>query len=597
MRYANIRETLFSLLFIFSLSSSFSQNEVTLKVIQTSDVHGAIFPFDFVNNRAVDFGLSQVYSYVAHERAKTNQHVLLLDNGDILQGQPTVYYANYIDSSEQHFLAKVMNFMGYDAAVVGNHDIEAGPSIYNRLVKEFDFPWLSANIINTKTKETYFHPYKVFDVSGVRIAVLGLTTPAIPKWLPKTLWPEMRFDDMISTAQTWMDTIQIKENPDIVIGLFHAGHDANYEGNNPNLPRNENASTLVAKQVRGFDAIFIGHDHDRVSKTIVNNFGDSVLVLDPGSSARMVSELTIKLTINPEGDIVSAEKEGRLVSMRDYIPHPDYVSNFFSFAEKVSAYVDRRIGNFQEGVTVRDSYFGPSAFINIIHSVQLGISNADISFAAPLSFDARIQQGPVYVRDMFKLYSYENLLYIMNLSGQEIKDYLEYSYGLWFNTMKSKDDNLLLFRLNEDGTVEHDRRSRAHLKSSYFNFDAAAGIRYQVDVSKPVGERITIFSMENEEPFDMDKTYRVAINSYRGTGGGGHLTEGAKIPTEQLEERIVSVSQMDMRHYLIKWIEHIGNVQPVKPNNWSVVPAEWTEPASERDRILLFGLESDLVYL
>ncbi len=597
MRLFNIRETLFALLLIFFANSSFSQNEVTIKVIQTSDVHGAIFPFDFVNNRAVDFGLAQVYSYVAHERANENQRVLLLDNGDILQGQPTVYYANYIDSLEQHLLASVMNFMGYDAGTVGNHDIEVGPKIYNRLVNEFDFPWLSANTINTSTQQPYFVPYTTFNVEGVKVAVLGLTTPAIPSWLPKTLWPEMRFDDMISTAQMWMDTIKKRENPDVVLGLFHAGHNANYEGSDPNLPGNENASLLVAKQVKGFDAVFIGHDHDRVVKTIINNFGDSVLVLDPGSSARMVSELTINLIVDNNGTVTSKTKSGQLVSMRDYIPHPDYVSTFSDFAEKVSAYVDRRIGNFLEGSNVRDSYFGPSSFINIIHSVQLGISNADISFAAPLSFDARIQQGPVFVRDMFKLYAYENLLYIMNLKGSEIKNYLEYSYGLWFNTMKNKDDNLLLFREDEKGNIDLDRRNRAHLKSSFFNFDAAAGIKYQVDVSKPVGQRISIISMENGEPFNPEKVYKVAINSYRGTGGGGHLTEGAKIPKEELKDRIVSVSQMDMRHYLIKWIEHIGNVQPETPNNWSVVPTDWKDAAMQRDKNLLFGSDNDLVYL
>src|SRR5690554_3470272 len=111
-----------------------AQRNVTLKIIQTSDVHGVLFPFDYINNRAINHGLAHVHSYVKKQRQVPDQHVILLDNGDILQGQPPVYFANYIDTAKQHLVSKVMNYMAYDAATVGNHDIEAGPNIYNRLV-------------------------------------------------------------------------------------------------------------------------------------------------------------------------------------------------------------------------------------------------------------------------------------------------------------------------------------------------------------------------------------------------------------------------------------------------------------------------------
>jgi 2',3'-cyclic-nucleotide 2'-phosphodiesterase/3'-nucleotidase len=585
-----------ALLFLFIFGFSSAQKEINLKVIGTSDVHGAFFPFDFINNKAVDFGLAQVYSYVQLQRANPNQEVLLFDNGDILQGQPTVYFANYIDSSEHHLVAQLMNFMGYNAASIGNHDVEAGPEIYDRLSQQFEFPWLSANILDTRTGKTYFKPYHVFDVNGLRIAVMGLTTPGVPRWLPKKLWPNMEFTDMIEAAQMWMDSIQIKEKPHVVIGLFHAGHNANYEGSDPDLPLNENASLLVAKRVKGFDAILIGHDHDRTVKNVINLAGETVVILDPGSNAHMVSDLTIKVKLSDNGKVISKKVEGNLISMRDQIPNHEYVSFFNDFSTNVAEFVDRRIGTFQSEVSTRDSYFGPSAFVGLIHSVQLGISNADISFAAPLSFDARIEQGPVFVRDMFKLYSYENLLYIMNLTGKEVKDYLEYSCGLWFNTMESKSDNLILFRKDENGLIVINGRGRGMLKSSFFNFDAAAGIMYQVDVTKPIGTRINIISMEDGSQFSDTITYRVAINSYRGTGGGGHLTLGAGIPFDELRDRVVSVSQMDMRHYLIKWIEHVGKVAPVIPQNWELIPADWTRNASQTDRIILFGNGQEIVY-
>lgn len=582
-----------SLLLIFISLPTFAQKTVNLRVIQTSDVHGALFPFDYINNTAIDYGMAHVYTYVNQLRQDPNHEVILLDNGDILQGQPTVYYANFVDTTDQHLVSKVMNYMSYDAGSVGNHDIEAGPKVYNKLVNNFNFPWLSANIIDTRTGKPYFKPYTVITRQGVRIAILGLTTPGVPKWLSPNLWTNMQFTDMIESAKMWMDTIMIKENPHVVIGLFHSGHNAGYEGANPSIPLNENASMLVAQQVRGFDVVLIGHDHDRYNIKVANVYGDSVLIIDPSSSARLVSDVCIRVSLDKNNKMVSKEVKGNLVSMHGLMPNLEFVSKFSDFTRKVEEFVDRKIGSFTSTVCSRDAYFGPSPFVNIIQCAQLGISNSEISFTAPLSFNTQIEQGNVYVRDLFKLYSYENLLYIMNLTGKEVKDYLEYSYGLWFNTMKSPDDNLLLFRTNEEGKLILHGKGRARLKSSFYNFDSAAGIIYQVDVSKPVGERITILSMENGAPFYLEKIYKVALNSYRGTGGGGHLTEGVGLSKEELSKRIVNISSYDMRYYLMNWVERSSKITPITPKNWEILPRDWAQKAIKKDRVLLFGDEDN----
>ena len=568
-----------------------AQKDITLKIIHTSDVHGAILPFDFINNNAVDFGLAHVYTYVKQERSNEEQELILLDNGDVLQGQPTVYYANFMDSIGHHIIPEVMNYMGYDAGTVGNHDIEAGPNIYNHMVEAFNFPWLSANIVDKRTGLPYFKPYTVITRQGIRIAVMGLTTPGVTKWLSPSLWPNMQFVDMVDAAKMWMDSIRIKENPQVIIGLFHSGHDAAYEDSDPDAPLNENASLLVGQQVPGFDALFIGHDHERMVKKIVNCHNDSVLVVDPGSQATHISDVTIKVSLDKNNKVIKKSVDGTIVSMQGLMPDPEYVSHFSNFSRKIEEFVDQRIGTISKTISTRDAYFGPSEFVSLVLSVQLGVSNTDISFAAPLSFDVSIEQGPLYVRDMFKLYSFENLLYIMNLTGKEIKDYLEFSYSLWFNTMTSANDNMLLLRKDENGQIITGKDGRAMLKASFYNFDCAAGINYRVDVSKPVGQRVTILSMENGLPFEEDKMYRVAINSYRGTGGGNHLTHGAGLTQQELRRRIVNASTQDMRYYLMKWVELSGAFTPENRNNWSVVPAEWVEQAAPRDRTLLFGKE------
>jgi 2',3'-cyclic-nucleotide 2'-phosphodiesterase/3'-nucleotidase len=238
------------------------------------------------------------------------------------------------------------------------------------------------------------------------------------------------------------------------------------------------------------------------------------------------------ITLNYDTSARSWQKEikGEIIDTSNYQPDQELVNTFKDVVEEVKKYVSKKIGIFTETISSREAMFGDSAFIDLIHRVQLEITGADISFAAPLSFSAAINKGDVFARDMFKLYQYENLLYTMEMTGAEIKDYLEYSYGRWFNTMKNEDDHLLYFKRNENGVLKRSERyGNYELEYHYFNFDSAAGMIYEVDVSKPVGERINIISMADGTAFAPEKKYKVAINSYRGTGGGGHLVIGAGI--------------------------------------------------------------------
>jgi len=569
-----------SILLLVAAFTAFAQRQVTIKVLQTSDVHGALFPYDFIRNTPTDGSLARVYTYVKQERSNASQQVILLDNGDILQGQPTVYYSNFIDSTNPNIVSQMLNYMGYDAATVGNHDIETGPAVYRKVERESKFPWLAANAVSTTTGKPAFKPYVVLERNGIRIAVLGLITPGIPKWLPKILWPKMQFNDMVESAKYWVKYIQKKEKPHIFIGLFHSGHDTSYGGADATESHNENASLLVAQQVPGFDVVLIGHDHDRVARKVVNIKGDSVLILDPGASARMLSEAIITLNLNRRGRVEAKMVSGRLVEMKSYQPDPVFMDYFAEFYRKVSDFVSRPIGQFTKPMSSADAYFGPTEFMDFIHDVQLKISGADISFAAPLSFVSNIDSGKITISDMFKLYRFENFLYTMELTGKEIDAFLEHSASLWFSTMTSSNDNLIRFK---------DDNGRKRLFANYYNFDSAAGIYYTIDVTKPAGDRVTITRMADGSPFDESKTYRVAINSYRGNGGGGHLTEGAGIPHNQLTKRIIHSTDKDLRLYMMRYIEGQGVIEPQCHHYWTIIPEEWVKCAMERDRKILFS--------
>lgn len=577
MRKTIVAGCLLALCFNFCTMAA-KEKTVELRIIETTDVHGAFFPYDFINRKPRAGSLARVSSYVGRMREKYGKNVILLENGDILQGQPVNYFSNYIDTLDHNVAADVINYLKYDAQGLGNHDIETGHKCYDKWIKELACPTVVANAIDATTGKTYTKPYIILHRDGVKIAVLGLITPAIPNWLEQRLWTGMRFDNMLSAARYWMKVLREEERPDVVIGLFHSGR----EGGITTAEYQENASLEIAKEVPGFHVVLFGHDHTRYMQTVTNVEGQPVLCLNPANNAMAVSVAALTLK-GKKGKWTVTQSTGALEDMTKEEVDKAYEAHFQPFIDKVNAYVNQKIGTFENTIYTRDSYFGNSAFTDLIHNLQLEITGADISFNAPLSFDEHIKKGDVLVSDMFNLYKFENQLYVMRMTGKEIRQYLEMSYGLWTNTMTQADDHLLLL----DVTTRNDAQ-RLGFKNFSFNFDSAAGIDYEVDVTKPQGQKVHILQMSNGKPFDEEAWYRVAVNSYRGNGGGELMIRGAGIPKDSLDQRIVWRSEKDQRHYLMEEIHKAGTLDPQPNHNWKFVPESWTLPAAARDRALLF---------
>ena len=563
------------------------QRTVKLRVIETSDVHGSFFPYDFINRKPKAGTLARVSSYVNDLRKTYKDNVILLENGDILQGQPTCYYYNYVNTQTRNVASDVVNYMKYDAQAFGNHDVETGHPVYDKWIKELNCPVLGANIIDTKTGEPYVKPYIILNREGVKVAVLGLLTPAIPNWLTENLWSGLHFENMVTSARKWMKHIQENEKPDVVIGVFHSGKD----GGIVTPEYEEDASLRVAKEVPGFDIVLFGHDHTRCNETVTNVEGKPVICLDPANNALSVADAEITLTLNKKKvngkkQYVVTDKKvvGNLADVTKCPIDEEFMKAFEPQIAEINQYVGKQIGTFKNTIHSRESFFGSCAFNDFILNLQLEITKADISFNAPLQFNSTINAGPVYVSDMFNLYKYENQLYVMRLTGEEIRKHLEMSYDLWVNTMKSPDDHLLLLDTQTKGDQQ-----RLGFKNLSFNFDSAAGIDYEVDVTKPDGEKVKILRMSNGQPFDEKKWYNVAVNSYRGNGGGELLTRGAGIPKDSLDSRIIYRSKRDQRYYLMEAIEKMGTIEAKANNNWKFVPEAWTKPAAQRDYELLFG--------
>jgi len=580
--------TIFAVTLTLSVQAQQTLKTVTLKVIETSDVHGHFFPWDFMEGKPLKGTLTRANSYITRERQKCGDNLLLIDNGDILQGQPCVYWTNYVMPEDENLAARVINYMQYDAETVGNHDIEPGHKVYDKWIREVRCPLLGANIVKEECKNgeanpqsiyTGLQPYSVHVKDGVKICVIGMLTPAIPNWLNKSIWKGIEFEEMVGCARKWVKYIQEHEQPDLIFGLFHSGKD----GGIVTPDYEENATAAVAREVPGFDIIFFGHDHQVHNEWITNNEGKQVLIIDPSCWVQNVAEAEIKLTIK-DGKVVNKDIKGTIVNVRDEQIDEQMMAHFQKDIDAVKAYVGQKIGCFESPIYTRDSYFGNSAFTDLIHNLQLQITHADISLTAPLAFNSTIKAGEVTMADMFKLYRFENLLFTLRMTGEEVRKHLEFSYHMWTNTMISPDDHAL--RLND---ASKEDQQRTGFQYYTFNFDSACGIDYEVDLTKPDGQKVKILRMSNGEPFDEKKWYKVAMNSYRANGGGELLTQGAGIPKDSLDSRVIFHTDRDQRHFLTEEIRKMGTVNPQPNHNWKFVPEAWVKPALERDRKLLFG--------
>lgn len=580
MKTVRLKSAIVLLAFTLLFSGCNPDKEVRINILQTTDIHGVILPWDFIENQELPGSMAQTSTIVDSLR-KASDAFFLLDNGDNLQGQPAVYYYNFIDTTSVHFLAEAMNLLGFDASTVGNHDIEAGHNVYDRIAGDYNFPMLAANAVSTKTGEPYFKPYVIIEKNSLRIAVLGLITPSVPTWLPPELYSGIEFRDMLETAKEYMPEI-LNEKPDLVVGLFHSGWNDNPEFYREPQSMNENGASSVAWNVPGFDIIFTGHDHRLANQKFVNMAGDTVLILNGGSRSEYVAVAEIVF----QG--TDKKITGKILETKEFPADADFLDQFANNDKIIREYVEKVLATNEISISSRDAFFGSSAFIDMIHKMQIEITGADISFAAPLSFDVTIEKGPVTVSDMFKLYRFENMLYNIKLTGAEIDKYLEYSYSLWLNEMKNENDYLLNYRTGDDGKpVVND--GRLWLRNQSYNFDSAFGIDYIVDASKPAGNKVTISKFSDGTAFVPDSMYTVAINSYRGNGGGGHLTNGVGLNEESLRSRLVSSTDKDLRYYLMKAIEDKKVLSPKPAENWKIIPEKWVTKARSKETKMLFN--------
>ena len=561
-----------------SCKHTLKDGDYTLTVLSTNDVHGTWFDSSYVDGKTRKSLFAMNYYIDSVRTADGFGNVLLVDAGDCLQGDNAPYYFNYIDTLTPHLFPRLLEYMKYDAVAMGNHDIETGHSVYDRVaadLKKAGAPFLAGNAIRNDNGQPYFPLYKMVKKAGLRIAVIGYNNANIAAWLNESLWSGMHFVSIASIIQRDVDFVRAKEHPDVVVAAMHS---ACGQGDGTILE----AEALDAfNLVKGVDWLICGHDHRPYVET-----RESSALLNSGSHSRYVAHGKMHLTVK-EGQIVSKSFETDLIPVKAEKADPVMREHFRKDFEAVKAFTLQEVGILNTELYTREAYKGMCDYMNLIHTLGLTRVPAEISIAAPLTYNGHVNSGTLVFNDLFTIYPFENQLYVVNMTGAELQKYLEVSYDKWINTITKADDHILKIQSREDPRTQ--QAGWSFINRSY-NFDSAAGINYTVDVTMPFGERIVISSMADGSAFDPERTFKVAMTSYRASGGGNLLKETG---IDNTDERIVS-RHPELRNILYDYLMENGSIDPEvigKPSvigEWKFVPEKIAHPALEQDMALLF---------
>lgn len=522
-------------------------------VLATSDVHGNIFPWDYNMAKEANQGLAKVSTYVNEVRAQ-NPNVVLVDNGDTIQGTPLSYYYDKLDTNSEYPLAKVMGMMHYDTWTLGNHEYNYGLDVLSRIMgdmKKENIHVLSANTYN-QDGSNFVEPYliKTFTTSKgeVKVGILGLTTKTIPSWEDKAHYAGLQFNDLVAEAKTWVPKLRAA-GADIVVVTMHSGEES------PADTISENQVKAVATGVDGIDAIVAGHTHKVIGQdNFTNPSGKTVIVTQPGAFAKNVSQIDFTISKDASGNWVIL-KASKAVPVDAFLAaDPTIIQVAQPYQDATLAYVGTKIG------TATDDFLGESqtvketALMDLINKVQKYYAKTDLSIAAPLSSTTKILKGDVTIQDLMGVYVYENYLYGIKMTGNQLKDWMEWSVRYYQQAASPAD------------AIVKDKS----LNITDFNLDQLYGATYTIDLTQPFGQRIKNLKV-NGNLVKADDVFTVAVNNYRFNGGGGFM-KAAGITTSEVSFDSAKAYGDDgqVRNLMIKYVQELGNITPTVDNDWTL---------------------------
>lgn len=539
----------------------------SLRVLGTTDLHGHALNWDYFTDKEYDdaahndIGLAKVATLVAQARAeKGADRTLLIDAGDTLQGTQLSYFYARVEpitgasSGPRHPMALAMNQMRYDAAALGNHEFNYGIPLLRAFEEQCDFPLLGANAVDATTLKPAFPPYLVKRVPvengpDVTVGILGLTNPGIAVWDKANVQGKMVFPGLVEQARVYVPKLRAL-GCDVVICASHSGADGGSSYGDA-VPYPENASSLVAAEVPGIDAILVGHAHKEIaSRTVVNTgTGKPVVLSEPLMWGMRLSVFDIGLEFSRgRWEVTSVTSEVR--NANTVAEDPELAALVKDEHDKVVVYVNQIVGTCAQAMSAREATYKDTPIIDFINLVQRDTVKAALagtpyaslpvlSEASCFSRNAAIPAGQVSLRDVAGLYIFENTLDAKLLTGAQVKDYLEWSARYFVQTAP-------------DAPVDPAKLTNAGNTPDY-SYDVLSGVSYDIDIAQPAGSRIVNLTFGGA-PIDPAAQFVLAVNNYRSGGGSNY-------PHVAAAKSVWSDSD-EIRNTIIAWVKSNGTIDP-----------------------------------
>lgn len=531
--------------------------EVTITLAATSDVHGRIFPYQYaIDAEDKDAGFSKTNTIVKDLREE-NPNLILFDIGDTVQDNSAELFNNL----ETHPMVEAMNSMDYDMWILGNHEFNFEKEFITRNINNFDGSVVNANIFNEADGSHFVLPYQIFNIEGVRVAVVGAIPPHVPMWEASA--PEhfkgLEFENPIVSVKKTVDSLEGQY--DVLVGAFHLGRKDEY---------GMSATMDIVEAIPEFDIVFHGHEH---AKHVTDVNGTPVL--EPGAYGWGVSVGEIDL-VKKNDKWTIKDIEARNIETKNVEADQEILDQFSDVHKASIADANKVIGtisgDFVEGVdfitgsdkvtTMPRTQLEANAIVELINDVQLHYTGADVSAAAIFTSGSNLKTGDFKKKDVAFIYKYTNTLMGVNITGENLLKFMEWS-AKYYNTWKEG-----------DVTVSFNPKVRG------YNYDMFNGINYDINISKDAGSRIENVTI-NGAPIDLNKTYKLAVNNYR----FGTLTNLGLVKTEdKYYDSYESLQDAGrIRDMIQKYVVDVnnGNLEPKVTQNWKVTGAFLDYPEKE----------------
>lgn len=483
-------------------------------IYQTSDIHGYVYPTNYVNDMAL--GMLKIGSYI-HEDEKKYDAALKIDCGDLIQGSPMTHFI-YQKGHKENVITKGMEAIGFDVYVLGNHEFNYGLSYLQHAYQPVEEKVLNANIEGLPIKSK---PYTIFAYDGYTIACIGLTTAFVPNWEQKQHIEHVIFHDPVKMYRKY--EAELKEQADLIVVCYHGGFEKSVdEAMEPTeVQTKENQASEFLEMFDSIDILLTGHQH-RGLMTKVNN----VICAQPEANGQSFA----KIVIDTETKQCSYELMDTS-SLRQAI-HPRFEASFHNVQQELEQYLDQKIGHFSKDMQIHDIHkarlFG-HPLLHFIHDVQRAASQAEISVTS--LFDNAIGfQEHVSIRDVLVTYPYPNTLRVLKMPGYKLKEAIEIS--------------ATYFQLDKDEVVINEAFLQP--KAQSYNYDMYGGLSYVVDLKKPCGKRVIRMEYQGKK-MDMNRMYSVVLNNYR-------ASNTSMYPCYAMMQEVAQI-QIDIRELMIEYIQ------------------------------------------